>query len=55
VLRVSSSGKVLESWSSYGNYDGQLFWGHAIAVSPDDEVFVGDIRGSRVQKFVRAK
>jgi peptidylamidoglycolate lyase len=54
VLRLDDSGHVLETWSSFGNYDGQIYWGHAIAVSPAEEVFVGDVYyGMRVQKFVR--
>jgi peptidylamidoglycolate lyase len=54
VLRLGPDGAVLESWSSFGNKDGQLYWGHAIAVSAADEVFVGDVRfGMRVQKFTR--
>jgi peptidylamidoglycolate lyase len=55
ILRVSPDGEVLESWSSFGNQDGQIYWGHAIAVGKDGEVYVGDVRfGMRVQKFVRA-
>jgi peptidylamidoglycolate lyase len=54
LLRLDQSGKVLESWGSFGNYDGQLYWGHALAVSPGGDVFVGDVHyGMRVQKFVR--
>lgn len=54
LLRLDPKGEVLDSWSSFGNQDGQIYWGHAIAVSPDDEVYVGDVRfGMRVQKFVR--
>ena len=54
VLRLSAAGEVLESWSSFGNQDGQIYWGHAIAVGDHAEVYVGDVRyGMRVQKFVR--
>lgn len=55
IVRLSPEGKVLDSWGAFGNQDGQIYWGHAIAVSPHDEVYVGDVRfGMRVQKFVRA-
>jgi DNA-binding beta-propeller fold protein YncE len=54
LLRLDQTGKVLDAWSSFGNYDGQIYWGHALAVSAADEVFVGDVRyGMRVQKFTR--
>ncbi|HMI91423.1 MAG TPA: hypothetical protein VK509_08675, partial [Polyangiales bacterium] len=54
LLRLNADGEVLESWSSFGNQDGQIYWGHAIAVSNAGEVYVGDVRyGMRVQKFVR--
>ena len=54
ILRLDANGQVLDRWSSFGNQDGQIYWGHAIAVSPANEVYVGDVRfGMRVQKFVR--
>lgn len=56
LLRLDQSGKLLDKWSSFGNYDGQLYWGHAVAVSESNEVFVGDVHyGMRVQKFARSK
>jgi peptidylamidoglycolate lyase len=54
LLRLDQTGKVLDKWSSFGNYDGQIYWGHAIAVSAAGDVFVGDVHyGMRVQKFTR--
>ncbi len=54
VMRLDLDGHVLEQWSSFGNRDGQIYWGHAIAVSAAGEVLVGDVYyGMRVQKFVR--
>jgi DNA-binding beta-propeller fold protein YncE len=54
VLRLDPTGKVLDSFSSFGNYDGQIYWGHAIAVAKSGDVFVGDVHyGMRVQKFTR--
>ncbi len=56
ILRLDPTGKVLEKWSSFGNYDGQLYWGHAIAVNSAGDVFVGDVHyGMRVQKFSRTR
>jgi len=31
-----------------------LHWGHALAVAKNGEVYVTDILGMRVQKFVKA-
>ena len=53
ILKLDIDGNILETWSSYGNYDGQLFWGHDIALGRDGTVYVGDIQGRRVQKFAR--
>ena len=54
ISRLDQDGNVLEQWSSFGNQDGQIYWGHAVAVSNAEEVFVGDVyHGMRVQKFVR--
>lgn len=36
----------------FGNYDGQFKMAHSIAVDHDGAVYVGDISGGRVQKFV---
>jgi hypothetical protein len=53
MVKFDRSGKILARWSSFGNYDGQIFWGHAIAVGPDGAVYEGEVsRGMRVQKFV---
>ncbi len=51
MLKLDLEGHLLDAWSSFGNYDGQLFWGHDIAVGKSGDVFVGDILGHRVQKF----
>lgn len=52
ILKLDLTGKILDQWSAYGNYDGQIYWGHDIAVSRDGAVYVGDILGHRIQKFV---
>ena len=50
----SRAGNILEKWSSLGRYDGQLAWGHAVAAAKNGDVYVTDILGMRVQKFVKA-
>lgn len=54
ALKLDLTGKILESWGSFGSYDGQFYWGHDIGVSRDGAVYVTDVHfGMRVQKFVR--
>ena len=53
ILKMDLSGKILAKWSRFGNYDGQIAWGHDIAVGKDGAVYIGDVNHSmRVQKFV---
>src|SRR5262245_19263472 len=53
LLKVDLDGKPLVKWSRFGNYDGQIYWGHDVAVGNDGAVYVGDVyHGMRVQKFV---
>ena len=53
ILKLDLSGKILAKWSRFGNYDGQIYWGHALAVGKDGAVYVGDVyHGMRGQKFV---
>jgi hypothetical protein len=44
--------KVLGRVGRFGNYDGQFAMAHSIAVDAEGAVFVGDITGARLQKFV---
>src|SRR5207245_10042114 len=54
LLKLDRQGRVLETWSSFGKYDGQIYWGHAVAVGKNGDVYVTDVNvGMRVQKFVR--
>jgi len=53
VLKLDLDGNILSKWSRFGNYDGQIYWGHAISVGRDGAVYIGDVyHGMRVQKFV---
>ena len=53
VLKVTREGRVVESFGTFGNYDGQFIWPHALAVAIDGTVYIGDVStGMRIQKFV---
>jgi len=53
ILKLDLTGKILAKWGRFGNYDGQIYWGHDLAVGKDGAVYVGDVyHGMRVQKFV---
>lgn len=53
VLKLD--GTMIERFGRWGNYDGQFLMAHDIAVAQDGAVYVGDITGGRVQKFVAVK
>jgi hypothetical protein len=56
ITRLDKDGNILEQWSSFGNYDGQLYYGHDIAVGKSGDVYVGEVNhGMRVQKFSRSE
>jgi glucose/arabinose dehydrogenase len=52
VAVVDPDGKVVDRFGRLGNYDGQFEMVQDIAVGPDGAVYVGDINGKRIQKFV---
>lgn len=55
VKRLDLKGNILEKWSRFGKYDGEIYLGHCIAVGKDLAVYVGDVGyGMRVQKFTRS-
>jgi peptidylamidoglycolate lyase len=54
LVKLDLDGHALETWSRFGKYDGQIYWGHAVAVAKNGDVYVTDVGlGMRVQKFVR--
>ena len=54
ILKLDPEGKPLASFGSFGNAPGQFIWPHAIAVSLDEVLYVGEVStGMRVQKFTR--
>ena len=52
-IEVGPDGNPLARIGRFGNYDGQFEMAHSIAVDADGAIYVGDITGARVQKFVR--
>lgn len=53
VIQMTLEGKVLRRWGGKGKGPGQFELPHGIAVAPDGAVFVSEIGGRRVQRFVR--
>lgn len=58
LLKFSPSGRVLEHWTvplgKLGKEQaGELNWVHAVAVDSRGQVYLGDIKGQRVQRMVR--
>jgi peptidylamidoglycolate lyase len=53
VLVLDGRGHVQERIGRFGNYDGQFFDPHWVAVDANGAVYVADFAGRRVQKFVR--
>jgi len=58
LMRFNPQGKLLQLWTIPKGLDdqekpGELNWAHGIAVDSKGDVFLGDIKGKRVQKFVR--
>lgn len=52
IMRMTLAGKVLASWGSNGAEPGQLQLPHGITVAKDGAVYVSEITGQRLQKFV---
>jgi peptidylamidoglycolate lyase len=56
VVKLSPDGEVLAKWSEHGPYNGQLIWGHDIAVDKGGNVYTCEVHfGMRAQKFAPAK
>ncbi len=52
VIRLSADGLTEAVFGRFGNYDGQFQMGHDLAIGDDGAVYVVDIIGKRVQKFL---
>lgn len=51
--RMTLEGKVLDEWGSEGTAPGQFKLPHGIAVDRQGRVYVAEIEGKRVQRFVK--
>jgi peptidylamidoglycolate lyase len=52
LVVVRPDGSVAQRVGCFGHDDGEFAIAHDVAVAPDGAVYVGDIAGRRVQKFV---
>jgi len=52
LVVLGSDGTPLARIGRWGNQDGQMEMAHAVAVGQDAAVYIGDISGCRIQKFV---
>lgn len=55
VTVVYKDGRIGSRFGRYGNYNGQFDMAHDIAIASDGAVYVGDINGARIQKFLPKK
>lgn len=58
VMKFDTQGRLLELWTfpvgeTGKEKPGELNWVHGIAIDADGDLYLGDIMGKRVQKFVR--
>ncbi len=55
AVELDATGKVIDTFGSFGSSPGQFQLGHDITIGPDGAVYVAEGTGARVQKFVRRK
>ena len=55
VSLVNQSGAVVSTFGRFGNYDGQFRMAHDVAADRQGNLYVVDITGQRVQKFVATR
>jgi len=55
VLILDTAGEVQTRFGRSGDYDGPVCWYHDIAIDSGQNIYVGDVKGNRVQKFTRMK
>jgi DNA-binding beta-propeller fold protein YncE len=53
VIVMDTQGKRLAEWGVLGSEPGNFMMPHGITVGPDGAVYVAEINGKRLQKFVR--
>lgn len=52
ITKIAPDGRVVARFASFGRGPGELDWGHGIAVGRDGAIFVADLEGKRIQKWV---
>ena len=52
VFKMTREGKVLSEWGGGGREPGKFLMPHGLTVSADGAVYVAEVTGARVQKFV---
>jgi DNA-binding beta-propeller fold protein YncE len=52
VVKMTTDGKVMAQWGTGGREPGNFLMPHGICVGPDGAVYVAEVTGARVQKFV---
>lgn len=55
AMEVDLSGRVLARFGRFGNYDGQFRVAHDVAIANNGSIYVVDVGGQRVQRFVRRR
>ena len=55
VIKMTVQGKVLDTFGKLGPEPGHFFLPHGITVAKDGSVYVTEINGKRVQKFIPSK
>ena len=52
ILILDLNGRLVSRFGRSGGYAGPVCWYHDIALGPDGSIYVGDILGNRIQKFM---
>jgi peptidylamidoglycolate lyase len=55
VIIFDTAGNTITNFGRSGAYDGPRCWYHDIAVDSEQNIYVGDILGNRIQKFRKLK
>jgi len=55
ILQLDDTGKVIASWGSEGPGVGQFQLPHMLATDRRGDLYVGEIKGQRFQKFARQR
>jgi len=55
VIIFDTAGNTITNFGRSGAYDGPRCWYHDIAVDNEQNIYVGDILGNRIQKFRKLK